>query len=129
MFDHLNAILYKKKLSTFNTLNESTEFVPFLVQRWCTMHSSDIAVIVNETTNRYWPVYDSKQNWFVALDTVIPKCKFKKIAYFKKAKKDIDTKEREYIQKIANTLEISTREVISYIKDNNLKLNLPKNND
>ena len=93
------------------------------------MHSTAVATICNETSNRYWPVLESNKEWYALLTTTIPKCKFKKIAYHKKAKSETNTKEKEYIQKVAISLEISSRELISYIKDNNLKLNLPKTND
>jgi hypothetical protein len=128
MFNYLNSILYKNKADIQN-LNEDAEFQPFLMQRWCTMHSTEVTTLVNETTNRYWSVLDDKKTWYAALDTVIPRCKFKKIAYLKKTKKDLDGKEREYIQKIANSLEISSRELINYIKENDLEIKLSKNND
>lgn len=128
MFNHLNSILYKSK-SEITSINEDSDFVPFMVQRWCSMHSTAVATLVNETTNRYWNILSDKRDWYISLDTVIPKCSFKKINYLKKSKKDIDPKNKEYIQKIAASLEISTREVINYVKDNNLKLTLPKNND
>jgi hypothetical protein len=128
MFNYLNSILYKSKIDTSN-INEAADFQPFLVQRWCTMHSTAITSLINETTNRYWGVLDDKTSWYVALDTVIPKSKFKKITYIKKNKKELEGKDYEHIQKIANSLEISSREIINYIKDNNLKINLPKNHD
>lgn len=99
------------------------------MQRWCTMHSTAITTICNETTNRYWPVLETNKEWYTLLITTIPKCSFKKIAYLKKAKNETNIKEKEYIQKIATSLEISSRELISYIKDNNLKINQPKLND
>lgn len=126
MFNHLHGILYKSN-NTIST--DDKEFQPFLVQRWCTMHSSSVAFIINETTNKYWSAYDDNLTWYKALDTIIPKCKYKKIVYIKKSKKEVESKEKEYIQKVANSLEISTRELINYIRDNNLKITLPKNNE
>lgn len=128
MFKHLNAILYKTG-SDIENINEDGEFVPYMVQRWCSMHSTAVTSLVNETTNRYWSVLDDKKAWYTAMDTVIPKCKFKKIVYLKKSKKDVEVKEKEYLQKVASSLEISTRELINYIRDNNLKITLPKNNE
>lgn len=128
MFDYLNAILYKSKVETQN-LNENNEFQPYLVQRWCSMHSAAVVTLVNETTNRYWSILDDKKTWFTALDVVIPRCSFKRLAYIKKNKNEVGLKEKEYIQKIANSLEISSRELINYVKENNLEITLPKNND
>ena len=128
MFNYLNSILYKSK-TEISTINDSADFQPFMAQRWCTMHSLPIATIVNETTNKYWPTLEDKNMWYIALDTIIPRCKFKKISYIKKFKKDLEAKEKEHIQKIANTLEISSREIISYMRNNNLELPTLKNND
>lgn len=128
MFNYLNSILYKSKIEISN-INDVADFQPFMAQRWCTMHSLPLVTIVNETTNKYWSVMEDKSTWFVALDTIIPKCKFKKISYIKKSKKDLDIKEKEHIQKIANSLEISTREIISYIRQHNLDITTLKNND
>lgn len=128
MFNYLNGILYKSTID-ISSIETDSNFQPFLIQRWCSMHSPAIANLVNETTNKYWQNLDNKNSWYIALDTIIPKSRFKKIVYIKKSKKETDIKEKEYIQKIANTLEISSREVINYIKNNNLKINLPKNNE
>jgi len=131
MFDYLNSILYKNAKSKINLcgLNENTDFQPFLVQRWCSMHSASLTHIINETTNRYWPVLDSNSMWYASLNTVIPKVNFKKISYIKKPKKDLESKEKDYILKIACSLEISSRELINYIQDGNLTINLQKTND
>ena len=131
MFEYLNAILYKsnKNGSILTNVEESKDFQPFLIQRWCSMHSTSVAHIVNETTNRYWSTLEGNTMWYSAMDTIIPKCSFKKISYIKKNKKEASAKETEYIQKIANSLEISSRELINYIRENNLEIKLPKTND
>jgi len=120
MFDHLNKILYKSKESDISNLNEDKEFQPFLIQRWCSMHSTPIAQIVNDTTNRYWGCFENNKDWYIALKTVIPTCKFKKISYIKKAKKEADSATNPSVQKVANNLEISSREVSLYIQQFNL---------
>jgi len=122
MFDHLNKILYKAKESDISNLNEDKEFQPFLIQRWCSMHSTPIAHIVNETTNRYWGCYENNKDWYIALKTIIPSCKFKRISYIKKTKKEVIRKNNENVRKVANNLEISIREVNQYIEQFNLKI-------
>lgn len=130
MFNYLNSILYKSNTNVnLYKINEDSTFQPFLMQRWCTMHSAAVTTICNETSNRYWSVLETNKEWYALLTTTIPKCNFKKIAYHKKTKNEANTKEKDYIQKVATSLEISSRELISYIKDNNLKINLPKTND
>ena len=131
MFNYLNSILYKSTKNPVDlaTLSEETSFQPYLLQRWCSMHSASVAVIVNETTNRYWSVFNDSSMWYVSLNTVLPRCSFKKINYLKKVKNETALKEKETIQKVASSLEISSRELITYIETFNIKINSPKNND
>lgn len=127
MFDHLNKVLYKTKTPDTTNVDDCTEFVPFMVQRWCSMHSPQIASLVNITSNRMWPILENKTMWFNYMHGVIPRSKFKRIAYIKK-KKDIDTvKNKEIVQKVASNLELSSREVNEYIELFNLKLPNDKN--
>lgn len=128
MFNYLNGILYKSTKIT--DISESDpDFQPYIVQRWCTMHSSHLTHIVNETTNKYWQVLDSKTAWYRLLDTTIPRCSYKKITYFKKSKKEDSNNEKSNLLKIANNLEISSRELINYMENFNLAINTNKNND
>ena len=123
MFDDINSILYKKNTAAaLESIDQKAEFQPFLVQRWCSMHSPPLAYILNETTNRYWKSLESNKEWYIAFDTVIPLCKFKRISYIKKAKKENLKKNNENIEKIADNLEISAREVNLYIELFDLKL-------
>ena len=127
MFDYLNKILYKQKGSEIENIDEDKEFQPFLVQRWCSMHSTPVVDLINMTTNRYWSVYSTNKEWYAALNTVIPVCKFKRLNYIKKAKKEITNKNKDIVGKIANNLEISSREVNLYIEQFNLQI--PKNEE
>jgi len=123
MFTHLNNILYKKHPDKeLTSINEDKEFQPFLIQRWCTMYSTSITSLVNDTTNRYWKILENNKDWYAALDTVIPTCRFKKISYIKKTKKEAVKKSNETLLKIASNLEISSREVSQYIEQFNLKI-------
>jgi len=121
MFEYINKILYKTKGSADN-VEQSEEFQPFLVQRWCSMYSPQISDIVNQTSNRVWTVLD-KEMWFKYLNGILPACKFKRINYIKK-KKDTETKaaNKQSVTKLANYLEISSREVNLYIEQFNLQL-------
>lgn len=123
MFDYLNKILFKTKGPDTENIQDDTEFQPFLVQRWSTMYSPEVTVIINQTSNTMWPVLSDKTMWFQYMHGVIPKCKFKRINYIKK-KKDTDTVQgqKQTIQKIANKLEISSREVNLYIEQFNLDI-------
>lgn len=123
MFENINSILYKTNTSAaLEGIESGNDFVPFLVQRWCSMHSEPVAFILNETTNRYWKCLENNKEWYIALDTSLPKCKFKRIQYIKKSKKEATKKTNQNIHIIANNLEISTREINQYIEQFNLIL-------
>lgn len=123
MFDYINKVLYKTKGPDTSNIKESEEFVPYMVQRWCSMYSPQIALLINCTSNRLWSALDDKELWFNYMHGVIPSCKFKRISYIKK-KKDTElvVKNKETVLKIANSLEISSREVSQYIEQFNLQL-------
>jgi len=123
MFDYINKVLYKTKGPDTSNIKESEEFVPYMVQRWCSMYSPQIASLINCTSNRLWSALDDKELWFNYMHGVLPPCKFKRISYIKK-KKDTElvTKNKETVLKVANSLEISSREVSQYIEQFNLQL-------
>lgn len=116
LFDYLKNILYEKNPEL---LEENNEFVPFLIQRWLSMHSAEIAYILNETTNRYWMSLSDKQDWYNMFITQIPKVKFKKLQYIKKPKESND-KDEEIIKQIAENMELSCREVRQYLEKQKL---------
>jgi hypothetical protein len=107
LFDYLNNILYDKEKEL---LEENNEFVPFLIQRWLSMHSPEVAYILNETTNRYWAALGDKQDWYNMLMTQLPRVKFKKLQYIKKPK-ETNSKDDELVKRLADNMEISQREV------------------
>lgn len=112
LFDYLKNILYQKNPEI---LEEDNDFVPFLIQRWLTMHSPEMALIVNETTNRYWASFNTKQDWYNAFITMLPRVKFRKLNYIKKSK-DKNEKSDDVISAIARNLEISEREIRMYLE-------------
>ncbi len=123
MFDILNKILYKTKTPDVSNINENEEFVPFMIQRWCSMYSPEIANLLNETSNRQWSALNSKEDWYNYFDTVIPQGRYRTYKYIKKKKDtEIKIKNKETVNKVASTLEISSREVNQYIQQFNLQI-------
>lgn len=112
LFDYLKNILYSKKPEL---LEEENDFVPFLVQRWLSMHSPEVTYILNETTNRYWMALADKQDWYNAFMASLPRAKFRKINYIKKAKSE-NSKDDDTVKLIAKNMEISEREVRLYLE-------------
>ena len=130
MFDHINSILYKKPVTTIpEAINEDVDFQPYMIQRWCSMHSAPVAHIINETTNRYWNVLEDNKEWYMSLATILPTCKFKRIAYIKKSKKESSKKIDDAVLKIADRLEISSREVNQYIEYFNINIDKQLQNE
>ena len=120
MFDSINKILYKPQGS--EVFVDDDKFSPFMIQRWGSMHSTPIALIINQTSNRYWSVMKNDEMWYKFFHAVIPKVQFKRINYIKKKKAETVKKKDDRIQKVAAHLEISTREVSQYVEDFNLHI-------
>lgn len=116
IFNHIQDILYKKAGDQLQNVDSETEFVPFMIARWCSMHSPELATIINNTTNRLWSICQTKQEWYNLYLNVLPKVRFKKIEYIKKPKADKEKAEDlEAIKFLAKQLELSVREVKYYV--------------
>lgn len=116
IFTFINDILYKKKGDLLNDGDAETVFVPYMMSRWTSMYSSSMAKLINQTFNRLWPAFDNKDMWYKAFVTVLPKSKFKKIAYIKKNKEAKETKKNSperklLIEYLAKNMEMSKREI------------------
>jgi len=94
IFDQINSIVFTKKKIVLNCDDES-QFSPFMLNRWLSFYSSEMALFVNSVANRYQHFSDKHEAYNFYFN-ICPKLKFKKINYIKKAKKD-DTKEQEDI--------------------------------
>jgi hypothetical protein len=121
IFDVIKDILFTKKQSCFTAVDEENEFVPFLVNRWLSMYSPDVALTSN-IINKYIGTFENKRDLYSLFMAIFPKVPSKKINYFKKNKESKDNKETEVITLIAKNKELSQREIVDYItKLNNLK--------
>lgn len=113
IFDYINSALFNKK--KLNTINEDeSQFSLYMLNRWCSMYSADIASIINESTNLYGKSFSSRQEQYEFALSIFPKVKRKKIDYIKK-KKEEKSEENLDIPIIAQNMEISQREVKEYI--------------
>lgn len=123
MFNIINDVLYKKTGDQLHNIDAETEFVPFMIARWASMHSPECATIINSTTNRLWSICQTKQEWYSLYLNVLPKVKFKRIEYIKKPKVEKDKKEDlEAIVFLARRLELSVREVKYYVDQEQIDL-------
>jgi len=124
LFDFLKDIIYRKKGDLLDNPENHQEFQPYLMQRWLSMHSPNLAKIINATTNRLYTTFETKQDWYRGLLTTIPKTYFKKINYIKKNKKEKENQKEfnEIISFIAKNKQISKREVEMYVDEFNLNI-------
>lgn len=104
LFDTLNWIL-KKNPKESNDLLESN----FILNRWLSMVSPEMAKIINATGNR-WNKSNTKFSMAKFYKSILPKCS-DRIFYIKKKTKE---KETEDHKEMTNSLEISRRELIFF---------------
>lgn len=113
IFNYIDSILFNKR--KLNTINEGeTQFNLYMVNRWCSMYSPDIASIINETSNKYSQSFTLKQEQYNYCFNLFPKNKKRKIDYIKKNKEEKE-KEDNTCGMLSNSLEISKRECNEYI--------------
>jgi hypothetical protein len=117
IFQYINSILYSKKKIDMNCDDES-QFNLFMVNRWSSMYSKEVNDYINETSNKYWNLFDDKISQYKYIYSLIPKLKYKRINYLKKIKKEKKEKkeiniipefysEREYKQLVDLKVHIS----------------------
>lgn len=113
IFDCLNDILFTKKRSLLKNIDDESSFNQYMINRWISMHSPGMANIINSTANWLYSAFETKQQYYKFITTVIPKVPFKRIHYIKK-KKPEDNDKIDNIELIAKRLELSQREIKSY---------------
>lgn len=113
IFDVISDILVTKKKNLITSVDEEAEFVPYLVNRWISMYSPQVALKCN-ILNKYLAIFDNKKDLYSLFCAVIPKLPLKKITYFKKKKQE-ESNEDEIIAQLAKFKELSKREVRDYL--------------
>lgn len=119
IFDHISSILYKKKDSLENEEDEK-EYSPYMINKWLSMYSPQMATVINKTSNKYYAILEDKFLHHKFLKSILPKMKWEKIEYIKKDKKKTPAKKEQEINNtalLAQSLEISEREV-KYLQEN-----------
>ena len=123
IFAYLNDILYKKRGDLLKDQDAENVYVPYMVNRWLSMYSPDTCQLVN-VTNKYWNSYETKQQWYKMLITLIPRCKFKKINYIKKTKEKVKVKDEQeaLISALSSRMEMSRKEILDMVREHNVDL-------
>lgn len=128
IFTYLSNILYKKSDNVFRNIDSEDTYNHYMMCRWLSMHSPEVAKLVNETANWLYPIFNTKEESYKFLNTIIPYQSFRRINYIKKNKKKTDKKDETITDIIAQNMEISKREVNLYVKQLNLDLEKYENN-
>lgn len=112
VFDLIKDILHTKEKNCFSSIDDEKQFSPYIVNRWISMYNKSI-IQHCDIINRYLSVFENKRDSYNFFSAVFPKVPHKQINYIKK-KKNEDTTDDMY-KKIAKNLELSTREIKTYV--------------
>lgn len=113
IFDFISSVLFTKEKNCLQTVDQESEFSPYMLNRWVSMYSPSVAVFSN-ILNKYLSVFESKTDLYNLFVGVLPQVKSKRITYIKKVKQE-KVEENLDIKLIANNLELSEREINQYI--------------
>jgi hypothetical protein len=119
IFDYINDILSYKKGDLLNNVDDESAFNGYMINRWLSMYSPNMAQIINDTTNRMYSIFETKKEYYNFLVSIIPVSRPKRIYYIKKNNKTKTEKDDE-VTLIAKNLELSERE-INYYKNQQFK--------
>ena len=123
IFDYINSILYTKNSNSLESVDDESQFSAYMTNRWISMHSLELAIIVNMTTNKYCGIFDNKKSLFDFYLSIFPKLKYKRIQYIKKAAKEKESDAVDITPLIAVNMECSQREIksnrilVDYLKE------------
>lgn len=131
IFEQIDDIVVKKENRLANNLEDESEFIPYMLQRWLSMYSPQYAEILNISVNKMWKVMEDKQMWYKFFTAIVPRGHPKHIAYIKKAAKTPQKKINDEIIKIlSEQFELSQREIKLYIEDKMIDIsNIKKQNN
>lgn len=117
IFDYINDILVFKRGNLLDNIDNESTFNPYLINRWISMYSPEYCNVINITTNRLYSIFETKQQQYNFLVSIIPQTHQKRINYIKKQKPD--NKQQSYkvaIKKLAEAVELSEREINDYVE-------------
>lgn len=118
IFDCLNDILFTKRGKLLQNVDDEPNFNQYMINRWTSMYSPQMAQLVNNTVNWLYGVFETKQQYYQFVSKVFPRVQRKRIHYVKKAKPQ-DKPELENVELLAKRMQLSTREIQMYINQNN----------
>jgi len=113
LFDLLDRLLHSKRDLSCNIGDEPVH--PFILNRWISMYSTQMAILINNTGNWMYSVFDSDQHkYFKFLQQFLPRVPKRRIFYIKKNKQPnqpTDDEHQKKVEILARNLELSEREI------------------
>jgi hypothetical protein len=86
MFKTIQDILFTDGHATSDNLEN---FQPYMVSRYASFYSPEMASYVNDTVNQYGNIFDDKETQYRFFSTVLPTVQRKRIQYASKPKKEV----------------------------------------
>ena len=112
IFDQLNDLVFTKQRKSMTNIDHENDYSSYMINRWISMYSPDMANIINNTANWMYTIFETKTDHYNFLHAIIPRSARKRINYIKKKKPDKEEEEEDHnIELLARNLEISQREV------------------
>ena len=121
IFNYISDILTNKKGDLLDNIDSESTYNQYMINRWLSMYSPSVAVIVNETVNKHYSIFDTKKDGYRFLVNVVPQQKPYRINYIKKVKHS-NTDEGDAIKILATNLELSEKEIRYYVDTHNIDL-------
>lgn len=114
IFNYTDSLLFNKVYS-LTIKDEENQYNTYMVNRWCSMYSTDVASIINETVNKNWSLFLDKESHYKFLYYLLPRQQRKRITYIKKIKTAAEKKADDSLLLLqAKTAELSLREIKLY---------------
>ena len=112
IFDNLNELLFTKQHEHMNNVDHETDYSPYMINRWISMHSPELATVINGTVNWMHQIFETKSDHYKFLHVVLPCVSRKRIQYIKKQKPDEpESEDKIDVVMLARNLQLSQREV------------------
>lgn len=118
IFDCIKDVLFTKRGKLLQNVDDESSFNMYMLNRWCSMYSPNLAMLINNSCNWLYSVFVDKQQYYRFMLSVMPRVPNKRIHYIKKSKTDKNEKNTgdspANIDLIAKRLELSQREIKCY---------------
>lgn len=111
IFDQLNDLLFTKERKCMDNVDHESDYNPYMINRWISMYSPELAHVINNTVNWTYQVFETKSEHYNFLHTVIPRVNRKRINYIKKTKRDKESEPEHDVNMLAKSMELSQREI------------------